>query len=247
MVNNTMDALEWLRKQLDGDENDLLREMVREFAQRLMAAEVDALAGAGWGEVSPERVNYRNGYRPPPVRHQGRDASSWPSRSSVGAATSRTGCWTRAGGPSGRWWRWWPSATSAGVSTRRVDGLVEDPGHRGAVEVPGVADGRRARRDGGGVPQPAPGRRALHLCVDGRLDPEGPRGRPDHQRRGGHRRRGQRATGHREILGLGRDHHRGRRRLAGVPARPGRPRPVGHARWSSPTPTPGWSTPSPRR
>ena len=38
MVNNTMDALEWLRKQLDGDGDDLVREMVREFAQRLMAA-----------------------------------------------------------------------------------------------------------------------------------------------------------------------------------------------------------------
>jgi len=63
---NNMDALAWLRKQLDGDENDLLREMVREFAQRLMAAEVDALTGAGWGEVSPERVNHRNGYRQRP-------------------------------------------------------------------------------------------------------------------------------------------------------------------------------------
>jgi transposase-like protein len=63
VVNINMDALEWLRKQLDSDGDDLLREMVREFAQRLMAAEVDALAGAGWGEVSPERVNYRNGYR----------------------------------------------------------------------------------------------------------------------------------------------------------------------------------------
>jgi transposase-like protein len=40
--------------------------MVREFAQRLMAAEVDVMAGAGWGEQSPERVNYRNGYRPRP-------------------------------------------------------------------------------------------------------------------------------------------------------------------------------------
>ena len=50
MVPNKMDALAWLRKQLDGDENDLLREMVREFAQRLMAAEVDAVVGAGWGE-----------------------------------------------------------------------------------------------------------------------------------------------------------------------------------------------------
>lgn len=38
---NNMDAPAWLRKQLDGGENDLLREMVREFAQRLMAAEVD--------------------------------------------------------------------------------------------------------------------------------------------------------------------------------------------------------------
>jgi putative transposase len=63
VVDNNMDALAWLRKQLDSDENDLLREMVAEFARRLMAAEVDAVTGAGWGEVSPERVNHRNGYR----------------------------------------------------------------------------------------------------------------------------------------------------------------------------------------
>jgi hypothetical protein len=49
VVNNTMDSLEWLRKQLDGEGDDRLREMMREFAQRLMAAAVDALAGAGWG------------------------------------------------------------------------------------------------------------------------------------------------------------------------------------------------------
>ncbi len=60
---NNMDALEWLRKHLDDDSNDLLREMVREFAERLMAAEVDVLCGAGYGEVSMERVNSRNGYR----------------------------------------------------------------------------------------------------------------------------------------------------------------------------------------
>jgi hypothetical protein len=34
-VPNTMDALEWLRKHLEGDEgSDLLREMVRTFAER---------------------------------------------------------------------------------------------------------------------------------------------------------------------------------------------------------------------
>ena len=42
---------------------DLLREMIREFAQRLMDAEVEVRCGAGYGEVTPERVNSRNGYR----------------------------------------------------------------------------------------------------------------------------------------------------------------------------------------
>ena len=45
---DTMDALAWLRKHLDDDDNDLLREMVRGFAERLMAAEVDVVTGAGW-------------------------------------------------------------------------------------------------------------------------------------------------------------------------------------------------------
>jgi len=42
---------------------DLLRAMVREFAQRMMDAEVEVRCGAGYGEVSPDRVNSRNGYR----------------------------------------------------------------------------------------------------------------------------------------------------------------------------------------
>ena len=65
MINtNTMDALEWLRKHLDNDGgNDMVREMVAAFAQQLMSAEADAICGAGYGEVSPRRVNSRNGYR----------------------------------------------------------------------------------------------------------------------------------------------------------------------------------------
>ena len=31
-----------------------------------MSAEADAICGAPWGEVSPERVNRRNGYRARP-------------------------------------------------------------------------------------------------------------------------------------------------------------------------------------
>jgi hypothetical protein len=127
VVNNNMDALEWLRKQLDGDENDLLREMVREFAQRLMAADVDALTGAGWGEVSPERVNHRNGYRARPFDtrvgtielaipklRRGSYFPDWlldPRRRSEKALVSVVAeCYVR------------------GVSTRRVDGLVETLG-----------------------------------------------------------------------------------------------------------------------
>jgi transposase-like protein len=42
---------------------DLLREMIKGFAQRLMDAEVEEVCGAAYGEVSPDRVNSRNGYR----------------------------------------------------------------------------------------------------------------------------------------------------------------------------------------
>lgn len=42
---------------------DLLRTMIREFAQRMMDAEVEQLCGAGYGEVSDQRTNTRNGYR----------------------------------------------------------------------------------------------------------------------------------------------------------------------------------------
>jgi len=59
----SLDALDWLRKQLEQDNPDLLREMVRSFTERLMSAEANAICGAGYGERSPERVNSRNGYR----------------------------------------------------------------------------------------------------------------------------------------------------------------------------------------
>ena len=42
---------------------DVLREMIREFAQRMMDADVEVRCNAGYGEVTPDRVNSRNGYR----------------------------------------------------------------------------------------------------------------------------------------------------------------------------------------
>jgi putative transposase len=63
VVEVTMDVQSWLRKRREEASPDLLRVMVREFAQALMGAEADALCGADYGERSPGRVNIRNGYR----------------------------------------------------------------------------------------------------------------------------------------------------------------------------------------
>jgi transposase-like protein len=58
-----MDVSVWSRKQLEETSPDLLRAMMKEFAEALMSADADAVCGAGYGERSPERVNRRNGYR----------------------------------------------------------------------------------------------------------------------------------------------------------------------------------------
>jgi hypothetical protein len=42
---------------------DVLRAMIREFAQRMMDADVEVACNAGYGEVTPDRVNSRNGCR----------------------------------------------------------------------------------------------------------------------------------------------------------------------------------------
>jgi len=58
-----MDAVAWLRTHLDEADPDLLRSMVKAFADQLMAAEASAMCNAGYGEVTASRVNSRNGYR----------------------------------------------------------------------------------------------------------------------------------------------------------------------------------------
>jgi len=48
---------------LESASPDVLREMIRGFAQKLMDAEAEVRCNAGYGEVTPDRVNSRNGYR----------------------------------------------------------------------------------------------------------------------------------------------------------------------------------------
>jgi hypothetical protein len=45
---------------LEAASPDLLREMIKGFAQRMMDADVEVSCNAGYGEVTPERVNSRN-------------------------------------------------------------------------------------------------------------------------------------------------------------------------------------------
>jgi putative transposase len=53
----------WLDERLAAASPDLLRVMVKQFAETLMSAEADTMCGAGYRERSNERVNSRNGYR----------------------------------------------------------------------------------------------------------------------------------------------------------------------------------------
>ena len=92
MAKPTMDPLAFLRKTIEDADPDLLREMVRTFAETLMSAEASAIAGAAYGERSPERTNQRNGYR---SRRWDTRAGSIdlgiPSRSAIARALLRPG------------------------------------------------------------------------------------------------------------------------------------------------------------
>ena len=130
MVDPRMDALTWLRKQLEDECTDLARAMLERMAAELMGAEADALCGAGYGERSPERVNRRNGYR----------ARRWDTRAGtieLEIPKLRQGSyfpdWLLA--PRRRAERALVAAIAdaylAGVSTRRVDKLVRSLGIEG--------------------------------------------------------------------------------------------------------------------
>ena len=60
----SMDPAQFLREQADTAGPDVLRVMVKTFADALMSAEADAICGAPYGQRSDERTNHRNGYRP---------------------------------------------------------------------------------------------------------------------------------------------------------------------------------------
>src|SRR5437868_13667995 len=122
-----MDVSSWLCKQLEETSPELVRGMVKDFAEALMSADADAVCGAGYGERSPERVNRRNGYR----------ERDWDTRvGSIELAVPKL----REGSYFPDWLRQprrraeqafvavIADAYLAGVSTRRVEKLVQQLG-----------------------------------------------------------------------------------------------------------------------
>ena len=63
MARDTMEPIAFIRKQLEEVEPDVLRELLHEVVDRVMAAEVAGLTGAAHGERTLARTNRRNGYR----------------------------------------------------------------------------------------------------------------------------------------------------------------------------------------
>ncbi|PZG15897.1 IS256 family transposase [Nonomuraea aridisoli] len=126
-ADNSVTPEQWLAKQIETQDPDLLRSMVKTMAEALMSAEADSLCGAGYGRRSDERTNRRNGYRP----------REWDTRAgSIELAIPKL--------RSGSYFPDWllertrraeqalisVVATSylLGVSTRRVDKLIEQLG-----------------------------------------------------------------------------------------------------------------------
>ncbi len=119
-----------VREDLEGASPDLLRQMVTAFANALMSAEADAVCGAPYGVPSADRVNQRNGYRP----------REWDTRAGtveLAIPKLRTGSyypdWLLQRRRRAEQALVSVVATSylLGVSTRRVEKLVEQLGVKG--------------------------------------------------------------------------------------------------------------------
>lgn len=142
-----------LAERLTSTHPDVLRELLAAFIHTLMGAEADALCGAGQGQRSTERTNQRNDYRHrqfdtragsldlaiPKLRH-GPYFPDWllerRKRAERALTTVVATCYL------------------LGVSTRRMDKLVETLGITSLSKSAGVGDGQGTRRRRGSVPYP---------------------------------------------------------------------------------------------
>ena len=126
----SIDPARFLHEQLAQASPDLMRDLLSTFIDALLSAEADAVCGAGWGQVSYERVNRRNGYR-----H--RDLDTRVGTIDVAVPKLRTGSYfpewllTRRRRAEAALTSVVATCYLLGVSTRRMDKLVQSLGITG--------------------------------------------------------------------------------------------------------------------
>ena len=81
---------------------DVLRAMIREFAQPMMDADVEVACNAGYGEVTPGPGELPQRVPAPGVGHPGRDDRAGDPQAAGRGRTSRRS-WSPADALSGRW------------------------------------------------------------------------------------------------------------------------------------------------
>jgi len=140
-VTTSIDPALPLVEQIQRAEPDLLRALLQSLVEALMGAEADAICGAPYGSRSAERVNSRNGYRPRewdtragtmelaiPKLRSGSYFPDWllerRKRAERALTTVVATCYL------------------LGVSTRRMEKLVQALGYHQLVQDPGQRDGK---------------------------------------------------------------------------------------------------------
>ena len=229
---SSIDPAEFLHEHLAQASPDLLRELMQGFVNTLLSADADSVCGAAYGARDAGADQPAQRLPPPRPRHPDRDPGRGDPEAAGGLLLPRVAARAPASGRS--------STDLGGGDLLPARGLhpADGPagavaGHHRSVEVAGLGDGPRPRRAGPRLPRTPARRGPVHVRGRGRVDDEGPRGRPGHQDRGHGRHRRQRRR-------VPRDprrrhlHQRVRGRLEHLLQGPRRPRPergrAGHLR-----------------
>lgn len=126
---NSVNALATLREILESGHSDALLAMLAKTLAGVMEAEVNGMCGAGYGERSPERENQRNGYRERPLETRLGTVDLQVPKLRHGSFLP---CFLE---PRRRWEQAFVNVVATayveGVSTRKVEALVEAMGAKG--------------------------------------------------------------------------------------------------------------------
>jgi putative transposase len=177
MTNRNVELMQLVGKALESEHGDVLRELLSDVIRQALDADVNALCNAEYGERSVDRSNSRNGYRSRPLETRLGSIDVEIPRVRKGSYYPN---WLLQ--PRRRWEQAFVNVVSEayvqGVSTRKVEALVESMDARGMSKsevspTDSVHEPARATEQGAPTPGarrrdfphaafgPAPGRDAV--------------------------------------------------------------------------------------